>query len=369
LNRNLHIVCWDAPWPANNSIAIDVYYKIEALHKQGIKIHLHYFSAEPSSHPTELNRYCETVHPYQCSKEIKNYLPSPCETSIRLLIETLNKDKHPVLLAGINCAKIIKQVSGMERRTLVRLYKDECRHYSHLAETSSFIKKFQLSRLSRQMKIHEDALPQNCLYAFSTKNDADSFKEDHHLKNVYYLPLSFPYQTIESETGIGNFCLYHGDLSNPDNEKAVLWLLTNVFNDISTPLVIAGKKPGERLKKLAEFYSHTCLITDPTQTEMDDLIRKAHINILPSFTNKRPELKLLHALFNGRHCVVNDNAVTGSPLKDACHVGSNANAFKSIILQLYHQPFEQIEIDLRKRLLQQNKKEEPAKMLVEWLYG
>ena len=49
-------------------------------------------------------------------------------------------------------------------------------------------------------------------------------------------------------------------------------------------------------------------------------------------------------------------------------IGKNANAFKSIILQLYHQPFEQEEIDLRKTIFADIKEEAPANKLIKWLY-
>jgi hypothetical protein len=43
--------------------------------------------------------------------------------------------------------------------------------------------------------------------------------------------------------------------------------------------------------------------------------------------------------------------VSGTGLEPACHIGSNANAFASIILQLYHQPFTREEVILRQQLL------------------
>ena len=47
----------------------------------------------------------------------------------------------------------------------------------------------------------------------------------------------------------------------------------------------------------------------------------------------------------------NEPMVEGTGLEAACHTGTNANAFASIVLQLYHQPFTSEEIILRKRLL------------------
>ena len=104
---------------------------------------------------------------------------------------------------------------------------------------------------------------------------------------------------------------------------------------------------------------------------MNDLIRKAHINVLPCFNKNITgiRLKLLHALFQGRHCVVNDPMVAGTGLEPTCHIGTNANAFASIITQLYHQPFGEEEIRLRKQLLcTLMTMKKTREQLIQWLW-
>ena len=125
------------------------------------------------------------------------------------------------------------------------------------------------------------------------------------------------------------------------------------------------------MQKQAQLCQHTCLVADPTETEMTDLVRKAHIHVLPCFNKNITgiRLKLLHALFEGRHCVVNSPMVQGTGLEDACHIGSNANAFASIIAQLRHQPFTGEEINLRKRLLGNTyDNERNTRQLIQWLW-
>ena len=41
--KHLHVISFDVPVPANYGGVIDVYYKLKALHLQGVKIHLHCF--------------------------------------------------------------------------------------------------------------------------------------------------------------------------------------------------------------------------------------------------------------------------------------------------------------------------------------
>jgi hypothetical protein len=170
---------------------------------------------------------------------------------------------------------------------------------------------------------------------------------------------------------MGTLCLYHGNLSVPENERAALWLLCNVFTRIRVPFVIAGKKPSRRLQKMSHLCQHTCMVANPSEAEMDDLVRKAHINVLPCFNKKITgiRLKLLHALFQGRHCIVNEPMVSGTGLEGACHIGANAKAFASIIAQLYHRAFTEEEIELRQRLLSGTyDNEKNTSRLIQWLW-
>jgi hypothetical protein len=341
---------------------------MEALHKAGIKIHLHYFHDKPGCHPTELNKYCESVHSYEPCKS-KNGLPDNSCDGNNKMAAILNNDKYPLLFEGLHSTGVLQQITEPGRKIIVRMHNDECRHYDHLEKISgSFFEKIKLKRHSLAVKKYEDLLPQHFVYAFSNADNSINSQKDHGLVNAKYLPVFSPFKTVTGKTGVGNFCLYHGNLSDPCNEKAVLWLLSNVFNDIQTPLVIAGKDPSRQIIKLAELYSHTCLIANPSNNEMEDLISKAHINVLPSFSYKKPELKLTHALLSGRHCVVNDAAVTGTDYETACHVGKTASAIKSIIVQLYHRPFEEEEIELRKKIVENANKEDPVNTLIAWLY-
>jgi glycosyltransferase involved in cell wall biosynthesis len=133
------------------------------------------------------------------------------------------------------------------------------------------------------------------------------------------------------------------------NESAATWLLKKVFNDLSIPLVIAGKNPGSRLQKIAHQHQFTCLVSNPSQEEMQDMIAKAQINILPSFNTTGIKLKLLNALFNGRHCVVNQQTIEFTGLDTLCHIGAGETEFKEIIRNLFELPFGPEEVAAREK--------------------
>ena len=376
MNRQLHIVCLDVPWPADYGGAIDMMNRIMMFKQLGIGIHLHYFSYNERGMPNELNQFCESIHVYERKKGHKGLsakLPYIIASRINEeLISNLQKDNIPILVEGLHCTGILPALDLQQRKVVVRMHNEESVYYRELARSeSSLLKKLFFLYESILIKKYNHHLPDECVYACVSHEDIHTLKEEYHLHQVKFLSTFPAWQQVTGEEGMGNLCLYHGNLSVPENEEAAIWLLRNVFTKIRKPFVIAGKKPGNRLKKLAHLCQHTCLVADPSETELNDLIRKAHINVLPCFNKNITgiRLKLLHALFEGRHCIVNEPMVKGTGLEAACHTGKTATAFASIIAQLYHQPFTDDEILLRKKLLGDTyDNEKNTRQLIQWLY-
>ena len=71
------------------------------------------------------------------------------------------------------------------------------------------------------------------------------------------------------------------------------------------PFIIAGKNPSEKLKNIAYKNENVSLVSNPSEQEMNELINKAQIHLLPSFNTTGIKIKLLNALFNGRYCLAN----------------------------------------------------------------
>jgi hypothetical protein len=349
------MVCFDVPYPPDYGGAIDMFYKLVSLHEAGVKVHLHYFSYNHRGNPNELNQYCETIHVYERKTGHKGFsLGLPYIVSSRInaeLIDVLSKDNYPVLLEGIHCSGIAKYICN-NRKVVIRMHNDESAYYQQLAQFElNLAKKLYYWNESRLLNIYQRSLPENCIYASICKNDINVFQQKYQIKDARYLPAFIPFKEVISQEGAGNFCLYHGNLSVAENEKTAVWLMQQVFSKIKQPLVIAGKDPSARLEKLVNMYENTCLVQNPTCMEMNDLVQKAHIHILPSFNKTGIKLKLLQAVFAGRHCITNEEMIKGTGVEAACHTGSTADAIASIILQLYHQPFTFDEILLRKKLL------------------
>ena len=332
-----------------------MFYRIKAFFELGFGIHLHYFSYNNRKPNDELKSICQTIQEYKREnnrKSIAGKLPFIVASRINeTLIENLKKYNHPVFIEGVHCSGIINWLSK-ERKIVVRLHNNEAAYYKQLSEaTGNLLKKIYFKKESALLKKYQQTLPQHCIYACITENDKSVFQNQLGLKQVIYLPAFIPFQKVSCKAGMGNYALYHGNLSVAENEKAALWLVKEVFQKINFKLIVAGKNSGAKLKRAIANKKNIELIENPDETTMNKLVAEAHINLLPAFSTTGIKFKLLNALFTGRHCVVNENMVAGIGLDGACHTGKSANAIASLIVQLQHLPFNDEEIKLREQLL------------------
>jgi hypothetical protein len=132
------------------------------------------------------------------------------------------------------------------------------------------------------LRQYERKLPEEVPVIAVSNNDAIFYRDELDKRLTTYLPVFIPYTHVKSLEGVGSYCLYHGNLSVAENEKAALWLLEKVFSLTNIPFVIAGKDPSNRLNRKAEKI-RMYLCCNPSDAELDDLIAKAQIHVLPSF--------------------------------------------------------------------------------------
>lgn len=361
------------PYPADYGGVIDVFYKIKTLHGLGIKIHLHCFEYGRGMQ-MELESYCVEVsyyHRKEGHKGISHKLPYiVCSRSNGELLENLLKDNHPIIIEGVHCTYLLNDDRFRNRKIILRLHNVEHEYYRQLYHhEKSIFKKIYYLNESKMLKKYEENISDDTTILAMAEKDANQYRKEFGAKNISYLPAFHPDYGSHCTEGKGCYCLYHGNLSVAENEAAAVWLLQKVFDDLDVPFVIAGKGPTEKLQRLAHRHHHTCLVENPGEQEMKDMICKAQINVIPSFNNTGIKLKLLNAVFNGRHCLANKNTVYETGLEKTCHVAETPGEFKKMILELYQQPFTNEEIQIRKGLLSGLfNNEKNGLKLIEWIW-
>jgi hypothetical protein len=353
---HLHIVSFDIPYPANYGGVIAIFYQIRALHALGVKVTLHCFQYGDRTPQPELARYCHEVFYYRRSRSPfyqLHTLPFIMRTRYhKQMLRRLRQDNHPILFEGMHTSGYVWHNRLRGRQKIVRMHNVEWQYYEHLARQTTdvleklyaFVESIKLQRIEPKVLLYADEIVALSL------DDAAYFAE--FKSNTHYIPPFHPNAFVESSLGRGEYVLFHGKLSVPDNEQSAIWLIEEIFADLKVPFTIAGMNPSWRLKELVERYEHITLIENPDEPQMNTLIRQAHINLLVSFQRAGMKLKLINSLFRGRFCIVNEHMVSGTGLDKLCYVHNSAAAIRQTIEAIINAPFGQSKIDERRAVLE-----------------
>ncbi|MCZ2222639.1 MAG: mannosyltransferase, partial [Chitinophagales bacterium] len=126
--KHLHIICFTVPYPPDYGGVIDLFWKLPALKKAGVQIHLHCFDYGRGQQ-NELNKYCTTVQYYQRKTGISGInFSMPYIVSSRKnneLLDNLLKDDYPILMEGVHSSYLLNDKRFDNRKKIVRLHNVE----------------------------------------------------------------------------------------------------------------------------------------------------------------------------------------------------------------------------------------------------
>lgn len=336
--QELHIVSFDIPYPANYGGAIDVFFKIKALCQQGVSITLHCFQYGTRKPQAALESLCKQVFYYPRKTGLSGIsLQMPYIVFSRRnkkLLERLSKTQAPILFEGIHSCYYLNHPKLKSKTKVVRCMNVEHEYYAHLAAQSSGLKKLYCSIEAKKLKRFEPILKHaQHLLAITSKD------EDHFTTNFPKVPsktiTAFHGNEINiSKKAAGNYALFHGSLNVVENEKAVLFLMHNVWNKIKHPLIIAGRNPSKSVKSAISKQSNVTLIADSSQDKLDQLVSEAHMHLMYATQSSGLKLKLIKALFQGKHVIANDLMLSEKSLASTVVIANSAQEWKNSVLQL-----------------------------------
>ena len=351
-----HIVTFNVPWPADYGGVIDIYHRIVALSKAGVKIHLHCYTYGRQE-AKELERWCEEVRYYPRETGLRHQLEqrpyivaSRCSQT---LLQRLQQDNHPILLEGLHCCLLLEHLAGEGRRIIVRAHNVEHDYYAALAAVEkSLWKRFFFRTEARKLRRYETLLTKATTVLAISDTDATHFRAIG-CDDVRLLPPSHGHTEVTSLTGRGNYVLYHGNLSVPENTNAVHQLLNGVVDRCPYTFVIAGRNPDEALRHAVAKHPNVRLVANPDDDTMHRLLREAHVNLLLTWQATGVKLKLMNALYEGRHCLVNSPMVEGTTLAPACWVADTPYELQQSLSRLMNEDFTKEDLQRRAALLKQ----------------
>ncbi len=351
--KYLHIVSFDVPFPPNYGGVIDVFYKIKALHEAGVKIILHCFEYGREE-ARELETYCEQVFYYkrQMNRSLLFHTLPYIVVSRRseVLMERLLNDQHPILFEGLHSCYHLNDIRLRGRICLVRNHNIEHDYYNSLAQVEkSVFRKMYFKREAVKLRAFEKVMTLASSVLAISRADEETLKKRY--SNVQLVSAFHPNGQVSICTGQGNFALYHGNLEVGENNEAAIYLATQVFSDSNVPLIVAGKNPSAELVDAISKQKNITLQGNILTNEIDVLIREAQINVLPTFQATGIKLKLLAALFNGRHCLVNSPMVSNTGLETLCSIADTPVSMRAEVDRLFNLSFEPGAIIRREQVL------------------
>lgn len=159
MNKKLHIICFDVPFPTTYGGVMDVFCKIQALSKLGTEIYLHVFQYGRTEQEI-LKKYCAEVHYYKRKTSFVNgigLLPYVVRSrSDQHLVNNLKRVDAPILFEGLHSTLLLRKKQFKNRKLLVRTHNIEHQYYKQLAfNESNVFKKLFFFIESLKLKYYE----------------------------------------------------------------------------------------------------------------------------------------------------------------------------------------------------------------------
>lgn len=351
--KKVHIVSFDIPDPPSYGGVIDVFFKIKSLAAIGVEVILHCWQYGQRKPSAELTKYCAEVHYYA-----RNRYKSPFTGKIPYIVKTrnspelvskINKDSYPVLFEGLHTTAPLYFQQLSRRKTFIRNHNIETDYYRNLADQEkSFLRRQYFIQEAKWLETYQEVMSK-CDRVFAiSPNDHQLLSKEY---SSAYIPAFHPNNGVTALTGVGKYCFYHGNLSVAENDEAGQFLVAKVFSQMDAPLIIGGNQASAKLKSLVAQYPNVELKENLSIQEFDLLMRDASINVLPTFQATGIKLKLLNALYKGRHCVVNGPMISNTGLENLCHIANSPEEFVSAVKGLINIPFSQSDIEQREEVL------------------
>jgi len=342
--KHIHIISFDIPCPADYGGVIDVFYKIQALAQEGVRIHLHCYEYG-RKRSERLEAMCEEVHYYPRKISRSNLFKRRpyivVSRNSEELINRLKQDKYPILFEGVHCCYYLTHPDLKDRVRILRSHNIEHDYYLNLAESETNVfKRFYFQNESSKLKRFEEELEHASAVAAISIPDAEYFKSRFPKLPIEHVSAFHAHTGVRGLPGRGSYVLYHGALSVSENYRAAMYLIDSVFSKIKIPFIIAGSDAPIELLTAVEEYDHISLENNVSTERIEQLIREAHINVLPTFQATGIKLKLLSALYLGRHCLVNVPMVEGTGLEPLCHIARDEKEMEDLVLKLMREPYD-----------------------------
>ena len=346
----MHVICFDQPFPPTYGGAIDVFYRIKALHEAGVPLTLHIFLYHDRKQQPEMEALADKVFYYKRNLGIRKNLsfkPYIVESRNNVeLLENLCLDNEPILFEGLHTTFFLNHQKLHGRKKIVRMHNIEHRYFLALAKNKlCSLKSPYYIVESMKLRFYERVLRHASLILPISTEDCKELERRYPHNEVRLMDCFFDNAPAKNDfinrIVSEKYILYHGNLALAENIRAAKYLISHYEEIVPDgwKLVIAGRKPDKALFSLAKGKGNIVVLSNPSPKELENILANAHINLLVTFQKTGVKLKLLNTLAKSHgFCIVNSNMLYGTTLKPLCHEANTPEEIRKTIEILAKKP-------------------------------
>ncbi len=328
----LHLVCFDLPLPPLYGGTEEVDAKIRVFLELGVALHVHAFVWPKDMRSGKLPDWHKRVASLRCYP--RKWLVGPYDTrpwamvsrSSSQLIDNLASEPGSILVEGWQCADLLCAPALKNRAIWIRSHNIESNYYRMQAESAiGWARKIHYWLESWRWTLYERLLPQR-LHSRQQNGilsicPAETLIWSSMKLSAHYVPAFVDLNSGQQSFNEGSeprpmevpYALYHGRLDIAENIRALRFLLSKVAITHAVPLVIAGSRIPDSLRKAVLFKSGCFLVDTPNSTEMQVWLRHAAVHCIPCYGMAGLRFKIIHAMMGGGHVLVSREGVQGMP--------------------------------------------------------
>lgn len=341
IEKKLHFISMDVPFPPKYGGIIDVYFKLKAFHQLGVKIYLHLFGNSTDG-IEDLKPLAEEIYFYPIKKNPVYFLhPFPFSVksrSAKELLKNIKKHQVPLFFESLKTTQILHWDVLCDYPKYLRLHNIEQNYFEGLAKSESDKLKRKMFQVEARKYVKYESIISQMDEVFTLSIAEQQLIERKYNKGMY-VPVFHGNSKLPYLEPFGKFVLYHGDLRAADNCKAVEYLI-DVFKDLDYPLVIASSTKEDWVKSKIRAFQNIKFIYLNDFHHLLQLFNQAHINIAWSFQASGTKLKVINALFNSRYSIINANIIDDKKVSELCFSVESTEELIEKIDQLMHQSFQ-----------------------------
>ncbi len=285
------------------------------------------------------------------------------------LLPQLASGAPVILFEGLHTTAYLGHTRLADHVQWVRVHNREATYYSELISREAGWRQNLYYRLeARRLRGYEPRVLAEADLLLPISQQDRGWCEALAPGRVHAVPAFGRAAEVGPRLGRGEYILFHAAFHVADNVRSALWLVRLLADAPDYPLVLAGRRPPEALRRAVIRYPHVRLVADPSAEAMTGLIRDAQVIALHTGHSSGYKVKLLESLAQGRWVLANREMLLGAPdLRGGVHQVDTEAGWLAGLREFWRKDFGEHDLAERRSLLSGRGGADAADRLVDLL--